>query len=209
MVSQNDVTRILQRVGEGEHDAINALFPLVYDELRRLAARHMRRERSDHTLQATALVHDVYVKLVDQNSVDWHGRTHFLAVAAQQMRRILVDHARRRAREKRGGDRQKTPAHELDAITPGPKTDILALNEAMSELESFDPRAAKIVELRYFAGMTNREIARALGVSRSTVDRSWDLARRWLYVQLHKGDTDTIRNPDDGPRTMGEGKGDL
>ena len=181
---ENEVTAILRRVDRGDHDAINALFPIVYDELRGIAAAQMRDERAGHTLQPTALVNEAYLKLVDQTKMELNGRAHFLAVAARQMRQILVDHARGRARLKRGGNRKRIDLHDADAHGQHPLSDILALDEALREFAELDEEKARVVELRYFGGMTHPEIAEALGVSRRTVDRAWDLAKRWLAAQL-------------------------
>lgn len=189
MAAKGEVTRILQRVESGDQNAVSDLLPMVYAELRQLAASYMQRERPDHTLQPTALVHEAYLKLVDQTRVNWKGRGHFFSVAAQQMRRLLVDHYRHHGREKRGGDRVKHPLREEEAVVGNREIDLIALDEALEELAKFDPERARIVELRYFGGLSNREIAAMLGVSQRTIDRGWDLARRWLFVQVHKGDT--------------------
>lgn len=179
----SEVTRLLQEFQRGNPDAAERLMPLVYDELRRLASSFMRRERSDHTLQPTALVHEAYMRLVDQRSVEWRDRSHFLAIAAQAMRRILVDHARRRGAEKRGGGNRVT-LQESMAVSEGQEVDVLALEEALHELETLDERQVRVVELRFFGGLTVEETAEALGVSAPTVVRDWRHAKAWLRRRL-------------------------
>jgi len=182
-----DITQILKAAGSGDGSAIARLMPLVYDELRALADSYLQRERSDHTLQATALVHEVYVRLVRQEDVEWKNRAHFFAVAAQAIRRILVDHARRHHRLKRGGDRQRVRL-ELDAaLTQERDLDLLALDEALDRLAHLSERQARIVELRFFGGIGLKEIAEVLGVSPRTVDGDWSMARAWLRRELSKG----------------------
>ncbi len=183
-----DVTRLLLEHREGRPNALDELIPLVYDELRRIAVRHMRRERVEHTLQPTALVNEAYVRLVDQTRVDWNGRTHFLAVASQAMRRLLIDHARGRGRDKRGGDLRRV---ELDDALEHPATfdgDVLAVHEALERLAGFDERQAKVVELRYFGGLGVDEVAEALGVSKRTVEAEWTHAKAWLQRELSRGE---------------------
>jgi RNA polymerase sigma factor (TIGR02999 family) len=175
-----------------EKVSASELMPLVYDELRRLARGFMRRERRDHTLQPTALVHEAYLKLVDQSRVDWRGRTHFRAVGARVMRRILIDHARRHASAKRGGDQQRVTLGDSlvhPADTDLDLVELLSLNEALDRLRSLDEREARVVELRFFGGLTSAEIAEVLGVSSRTVDGDWMHGRAWLKRQLTKGDT--------------------
>lgn len=182
-----DITQILKAAGSGDGSAIDRLMPMVYDELRALADSYLQRERSDHTLQATALVHEVYVRLVRQEDVEWKNRAHFFAVAAQAIRRILVDHARRHHRLKRGGDRQRVRL-ELDAaLTQERDLDLLALDEALDRLAHLSERQSRIVELRFFGGIGLKEIAEVLGVSPRTVDGDWSMARAWLRRELSKG----------------------
>jgi RNA polymerase sigma factor (TIGR02999 family) len=187
VVAMSDVTRILQRMESGDPSAADQLLPLVYDELRKLAAARMAAEMPGQTLQATALVHEAYVRLVDvdvEKAQHWNSRGHFFAAAAEAMRRILVENARKRARLKRGGDRQRL---DLDAV-PSPADeacdDLLALDEALDEFARKHPQRADLVKLRYFAGMTADEAARSLGISPSTADRHWIFARAWLYRRM-------------------------
>jgi RNA polymerase sigma-70 factor, ECF subfamily len=180
-----DVTALLLELGEGREAAREELIPLVYEELRRIAGRSFGRERSGHTLQPTALVHEVYQKLVDQQRVQWKNRNHFFAVAASLMRRILVDHARKRDAQRRGGGAERVALEEGNEVAaPGLDVDMLALDAALSELAAFDPGQARIVELRFFAGLSVVETAEALGSSRATVQRDWAMARAWLHRKL-------------------------
>lgn len=179
-----DATRELNALAAGDAAAADRLLPLVYDMLRGLAHRFLGKERADHTLQATALVHEAYLKLVDQRDVDWKGKTHFFAIGARAMRRILVDHARTRARAKRGGGAAKLSLDEGGVLSPERDTDVLALEAALEKLESQDPRQARIVELRFFGGLTVEEVAQALGVSKRTVEADWTLLRAWLRREL-------------------------
>jgi len=179
-MGRTDVTRILKQATDGDSSAVNQLLPLVYDELRALAQDYLVRERPDHTLQATALVHEAYMRLIKQEDVEWKNRTHFFAVAAQAIRRILVDHARTHKRQKRGGGRQRVELTEELAETTGSSIDLVTLDEALSELGRLDPRQAKIIELRYFGGLTLKEVAAVLDVSPRTVDGDWAMARAWL-----------------------------
>jgi RNA polymerase sigma-70 factor (ECF subfamily) len=185
-----DITALLAGMRNRDGTAESRLASLVYGELRRIAARYMRRERSDHTLQATVLVHDAYVKLMAQDK-DWQNRAHFFAVASSVMRRILVDHARGRHAEKRGGDAVKVEIDREDAhpglvFTPERSEQILALDEALSRLMILDERQFKIVEMRFFGGMTDQEIADVLEISVRTVVREWVSARAWLHAELSK-----------------------
>lgn len=183
--SMSDVTRILSKIEAGDPQASNELLPLVYDELRKLAAARMASERPDHTLQATALVHEAYVRLVDVETVKkWDSRGHFFAAAGEAMRRILVDAARRQKSLRQGGDRERHDLLELDLPQAGPSLEILSLNEAMDRLEVDHPQAATIVKLRYFCGMTIAEVAEATGVSTATVERNWSYARARLHSEL-------------------------
>jgi RNA polymerase sigma-70 factor (ECF subfamily) len=185
-----DVTRLLQDLKEGDLAAEAKLIPLVYDELRRLARRYMRHERPDHTLQATALVHEAFLRLTVQRGVSWQGKAHFFGVAAQIMRRILVDHARTRVRAKRGGGRQKVSLDEGALITEARSAELLAINESIDRLSKLDARQARIVELRFFGGLSVEEAAEVTGVSPKTVKRDWSVAKAWLYQDLftHHGD---------------------
>ena len=178
-----DVTAILQEWRQGSPEALERLMEIVYAELRRLAAQYLSRERSGHTLQPTALVHEAYVRLVDQR-VPWESRAHFFGVAAQMMRRVLVDHARSRRAEKRGGDSDRVTLSAAEGLAKTPEIDLVALDAALEKLAALDPRQARIVELRYFGGLTNEETAEALGVSVATVKREWALARAWLKGKL-------------------------
>ena len=179
-----DVTTLLVEWSGGNHNALEELTPLVYDQLRLLAARALRGERPGHTLQSTALVHEAYLKLIDQNRVQWHDREHFFAVAAQIIRRILVNYARGRKAHKRGGGQAMIALD--DSITPvqGRDVDMVALDDALETLAKMDPQQARIVELRFFGGVSIEGTARMLGVSASTVTRDWNLARAWLKREL-------------------------
>ena len=185
--SSDSVTRLLVDVRLGRRDALDRLLPLVHDELHRIAAGYMRRERADHTLQPTALVNEAYLRLVDQRDVEWRDRAHFLGVAAQLMRMILVDHARaRRAAKRAGGER--VPLDETVLVGGERDVDLLALDEALERLAALDPRLGRVVELRYFGGLTTREAAEVLGISTATVEREWATARGWLRRELTRGD---------------------
>jgi RNA polymerase sigma factor (TIGR02999 family) len=181
-----DVTQWLQRWSHGEPHALETLIPLVYEELRRLASSRLRRERADHTLGTSGLVHEAYLRLVDQRQVDWKSRAHFFAVSARVMRRVLVDYARRRRRIKRGGE-----AHRLDldvALLPGDwNMDWLVLDQALHRLSSVDAEQGRIVEMHFFGGLTLEEVASVLGISVPTVVRRWRMARAWLYRYMQDG----------------------
>lgn len=181
------ITQLLRDWSRGDRSALEALTPLVYDELRRLAASYMRRERAGHTLQNTALVHEAYVRLVDQR-VEWKSRSHFFAIAAQMMRRILVDHAKERKSAKRGSGIRPVTLDEPLRVSRQPAMDIVALDDALSALSAIEPQRAKIVELRFFGGLSNEEIAKALGISTATVQRQWAGARAWLYQEMNRSD---------------------
>jgi RNA polymerase sigma factor (TIGR02999 family) len=181
---KSEVTRLLADLEAGQPGAETELLPLVYAELRRVAAGYMRRERPGHTLQATALVHEAYIQLVDQTRVTWRNRAHFFAVAAQIMRRILVDHARAHRAQKRGGDARKLTLEEAIGVFGGRDVALEALDDALSTLCQLDPRQGRIVELRFFGGLTIDETAEVLGVSAPTVEREWRMARAWLHSQL-------------------------
>ena len=176
---------MLHEWSDGDRAALEELMPLVYDELRKQARRYLRRERPNHTLQTTALIHEAYLKLIDQKSVSWESRTHFYAVAANLMRRILVDHARTKHRAKRGGANENLPLDEAHLIITDEKTvDLIALDEALNRLAENDEQQARIVELRYFSGLTLEETADVLKVSRTTVAMDWQMAKAWLHREL-------------------------
>ena len=179
------VTRLMNEAGAGSAQAAAELLPLVYEQLRALANNNMRQERSDQTLQATALVHEAYLRLVDQTDArEWHGRWHFFAAAAEAMRRILVDRARSRGRLKRGGDRRRVSFEEMELTVDDPPEDLVALDEALDELALQHPEEAQLVKLRYFAGLTMEQAAEALGISPRTAGRDWAYARAWLYERI-------------------------
>ena len=182
-----DITQLLADVQNGRADAAPQLIPLVYDELRRLARGQMRRERPDHTLQATALVHEAYFRLVNQPERTWQTRTHFIRIAAQVMRRMLIDHARARLTAKREGGLQRVPLEEPLLFTEEQSDELLALNEALERLAQLDARQSRVVELRFFGGLTVEETAEALGTSPKTVKRDWCVARAWLHREVMKG----------------------
>jgi len=184
MVSQRDVTALLGDWSRGDRTALNQLLPLVYAELHRVAARQLRKERADHTLQPTALVHEVFIRLVDQRRVDWQNRAHFFGVAANVMRRILVDHARRHGARKRGEGVRPVPLDEAQDVVASSEMPILALEHALGRLETVDTELARIVELRAFGGLTIEEAAHVLGVSASTAKRDWRTAKAWLNREL-------------------------
>jgi len=184
MPESRDVTLLLSALTRGDEAAASKLIPLVYDELRRLAASYMRREHQGHTLQATALVHEAYLKLVEQRSVTWQSRAHFFGVAAQLMRRILIDHARGHLRQKRGGEHKKVSLDEAFVFSEQKSAELLAVNDALELLARVDSRQARVVELRFFAGLSVEEAAEVLGVSPKTVKRDWSVAKAWLYAEL-------------------------
>jgi len=183
----HEVTGLLQAWGRGDLEARENLMPLVYKELRRCAAAYLRRERADHTLQPTALVNEAYMRLVGQKRVVWQSRAHFYGVAAQMMRRVLVDHARAHHRAKRFDAGLKVTLDERIAAPASPDWDLLLLDQALDELTSIDARQGQIVELRYFGGLSESEVAAALAISRSTVTREWQIARGWLYRRVTTG----------------------
>jgi len=184
MPGNDDLPQILEQAREGDPAAADQLIQAVYAELRELTRRMMRRERAEHTLQPTALVHEAWLKLVGQRDVDWRNRAHFVAVAAQVIRRILIDHARNRASAKRGGSVDRVQFDENLAATFGASVDILALHDALELMARTHPRHAQIVESRFFGGLTIEETAASLGVSTATVERQWRFARAWLYKAL-------------------------
>lgn len=178
-----EVTRLLQCLNAGDRDAVDALVPIVYSELRKLAGHYLKSERAGHTLQPTALVHEAFLKLVEQET-QWQNRTHFFAMAANIMRRILVDYARSYTAEKRGGDVEKVVLEDAFIFVKEKPAEMLALNEALEDLAKIDPRRAKVVELKFFGGLNNEEIAQVLDVHSNTVLRDWNLARAWLKTRM-------------------------
>lgn len=182
--NQHEITELLEQWSGGNQTALDKLYPLVYEELRRLARSYMKREPKGHTLQTTALINEAYVRIVDQKSVHWQNRSHFFAISAQIMRRILVDHARRYLHAKRGGGARRVSLDEAMIVAAERSEEVLMLDEALSNLARMDPRRCQVVELRYFAGLNNQEIASVLHISENTVMRDWNLARAWLYQQL-------------------------
>lgn len=180
-----EITQILHEWSEGKREALDKLMPLVYDELHRQAARYLRRERTNHTLQTTALINEAYLKLIDQKQIVWESRTHFFALAANAMRQILVDYARKKYSQKRGGEMEKLQLDESLTVAADEKTvDLIALDEVLTRLEEIDEQQAKVVELRYFSGLSLEETAEALHISRSTAAREWSMARAWLHREL-------------------------
>jgi RNA polymerase sigma factor (TIGR02999 family) len=178
------VTGLLLEWRRGDGEALARLMPIVYDELHRIAARQLRRERSDHTLQPTAVVHEAFLKLVDMARLQWQDRVHFLAVASRLMRQVLLDHARARLTAKRGSGASAFDLFEQDAAVEPRRLDVLALDAALERLTALDPQQAQLVELRFFGGLTLQETAEVLGCSTSTVKRDWDTARTWLFREL-------------------------
>lgn len=189
MVSPINITQLLRSVSD-DPDAAEALYRHVYAELRSIAQRHLRNERPDHTLQATALVSEAYLKLIDQARVDWQNRNHFFAIASRAIRHILVDHARRRLRQKRGGGAEVLPIEFAERVpAPGQSTDLVALDDALTRLREDDPMKCEIVEMRFFGGLNNTEIADALGVSSRTIERHWRYSKAWLFRELTEGES--------------------
>ena len=183
-MTEETVTQLLARWSSGDQKAAERVLPLVYEELRRIAARQLRQERGDHTLQATAIVHEAYLRLTEQAGLEWPSRAHFFAFAAHLIRRILVDYARHRNRAKRGGPAEKITLVEVADLALEKSPDLVALDEALSGLEKIDPRKATVVELKFFGGLTLEEISAQLGISTETVSREWRRARAWLYSAL-------------------------
>ena len=183
---EKDVTQLLVAVSNGDREALDKLLPLVYDELRHLANRYLRRERPDHTLQATALVNEAYLRLVAQH-VSWQNRAHFFGVAAEMMRRILVDHARNHQAAKRGSGGVKLALDEAIGVSNEQAAELIALDEALTALAEFDPQKSRIVELRFFGGLSIEETAEVLGIGTATVIRQWRMAKAWLYHEISKG----------------------
>lgn len=182
--SPGAVTQLLHAASRGDEGAADRLFPLIYDELRALARSHMRHESPDHTLQATAIVHEAYLRLVGNDQMSWTSRAAFFQASAQAMRRILIDHARRRGRVKRGGGRRREPLDAIDLAVATDPAEVEALDRAVTRLGELDPRAAEVVQLRFYAGLSVEESAAALGISERTVKREWSFARAWLYQQI-------------------------
>ena len=185
---KQNITEILRQWSNGKREALDELMPLVYAELRRQATQYLRRERPNHTLQTTALINEAYLKLIDQRDVNWESRSHFFAIASQAMRRILVDYARTRNREKRGGAVENLPLEEALQIQAmeGRSVDLIALDEALTRLAEIDEQQARVVELRYFADLSLEATAEALHISRATVARDWSVAKAWLFRELSR-----------------------
>ena len=181
----NEITQMLIELTDGNQEVVNQILPHIYDELKRLASSYPRRERVNHTLQPTALVHEAYMKLIDQKRVQWQNRAHFFGIAAQVMRRILMDHARKHQADKRGGEAEKLPIEEEILVVSHEKSaELIALDDALQELAKIDEQKAKIVELRYFGGLSIEETAEVMGVSVPTINRQWRMAKAWLYSQI-------------------------
>jgi len=183
-IAPQDFTQLLVNWRNGDKSALDQMTPILYEELRRLARYFLAAERSDHTLQPTALVHEAYLRLVDQRAVDWQNRAHFLGVAASMMRRILINHARAHQAAKREGYAQAVALEDALGVFTNPRIDLLALNHALEELGELDPQQGKVVELRYFGGLTIEETAEVMGISAATVKREWATARLWLLQQI-------------------------
>lgn len=184
----SDITQLLIQMTDGNTEAVNQILPMIYSELRKLASSYLRRERSNHTLQPTALVNEAYLKLIDQKKVKWQNRAHFFGIAAQVMRRILLDHARKHTAEKRGGAAEVLPIEEEILVVSQEKSaELIALDEALENLAKMDEQKAKIVELRYFGGLSIEETAEVMGVSVPTINRQWKMAKAWLYGQVARG----------------------
>lgn len=183
-----DITQMLIEMTDGNTEVVNQILPLIYSELRKLASSYLRRERADHTLQPTALVNEAYLKLIDQKKVVWQNRAHFFGIAAQVMRRILLDHARKHTAEKRGGEAEVLPLEEEILVVSHEKSaELIALDEALENLAKMDEQKARIVELRYFGGLSIEETAEVMGVSVPTINRQWRMAKAWLYGQVARG----------------------
>src|SRR4026209_2527395 len=180
----DNITELLAGYARGDKEALDKLMPVVYDELRRQAARYLRRERAGHTLQTTALIHEAYVRLVDQRNVQWQNRAHFFGIAAQMMRRILVDHARTKKRAKRGGSDIKVSLDDATVTVKAQDLDVVAVDEALTRLAKIDEQQSRVVELRFFSGLTVEENAGVMGISPATVKRDWSMAKAWLHREL-------------------------
>jgi len=181
-----EISVILKDWSEGNRASADRLLSLVYDELRKIAGQYLKKEKSDHTLQPTALVHEAYMKLIDISDISWNDRAHFFAVSANIMRHILVDHARAKLAEKRGGDAQRISLEDADSLSSEPDIDLLAVDEALNELAKFDEQQSRIVELRFFGGLTIEETAHVAGISPATVKREWAMAKAWLHRKLKR-----------------------
>lgn len=192
-MSPQEVTRLLADWGKGDSSALDKLLPLVHGELRKIARRQMSQERPGHTLQATALINEAYLKLLGQEGYEWHNRAHFFAVCAQIMRHILIDHARAHAREKRGGGAMQVSLNDVAVIAREKAEHLIALDEALDSLESLDAQKAKIVELRYFGGLSIEETAEVLNISTRTVRREWQRSKAWLYRMISEGTANETR----------------
>lgn len=184
MADAPDFTELLQAHAAGDQTALERLFPKVYDELRQMARGRLRHERADHTLGATELVHEAFFRLVRLDRIDWRSRAHFLAIASQAMRNVLLDHAEHRGAQKRGGGARAVTLERIDVPNDMPTDEVIALCEALERLEKLEPRQARVVECRFFGGLSLDETAEALGVSAATVSRDWTIARAWLHAQL-------------------------
>lgn len=181
-----NITQLLVDWRNGDQEALNQLMPLVYEELRRMANYYMRNERKGHTLQTSALVNEAYLRLVDHENIQWQNRSHFFGLAAQAMRRILVDHARSRNYQKRGGGAEQVSLDEAATLAEDRAAELIALDDALQELAKFDQRKSRIVEMRYFGGLSGEEVAEALGISTATVSRDWETAKAWLLRELSR-----------------------
>lgn len=190
MSGKNDITQLLLAWHEGDRGALDDLMPIVYDELRKIAASYMRRQSPGHSLQTTALVNEAYLRLIDSRRVNWQNRTHFFAISAQLMRRVLVDFARSKNAQKRGGEGVRVTFDEAMQVPAKKGTDVAALDSALNELAKLSRRQSQIVELRYFGGLTEEEIGEMLGLSSRTVRRDWSVARAWLFRRLSEGTSD-------------------
>jgi RNA polymerase sigma factor (TIGR02999 family) len=188
--SSQEVTRLLLAWRDGDQEALEQLTPLVYGELRRMAHRFMRRERPDHTLQSSALVNEAYIRLIDCNQVDWQNRAHFFGIAAQMMRQILIDHARRHTRARRGGGLREVSFEETAVVSVERAAELIALDDALTALAAFDLSKSRIVELRFFGGLTNEEVGEVMGMSLRTIEREWRKAKAWLRRAISKGESD-------------------
>jgi RNA polymerase sigma factor (TIGR02999 family) len=182
--ASGDVTRLLQEWSNGQEQALDRLLPQIHQELRKLAASYMRKERPDHTLQPTALVNEAFLKLIDQRAVKWQNRAHFFGIAAQAMRRILVDHARAHTASKRGDGVRTVPLDDAVVIGGTVNIDVLALDEALTRLAAIDPQQSRVVELRFFGGLTMEETAEVMHISPATVGREWKMAKAWLFAEI-------------------------
>jgi RNA polymerase sigma-70 factor, ECF subfamily len=184
--SSKEVTQLLFDWGNGDQAALDKLVPIVYEELRRMAGRYMRRQNPDHTLQTSALVNEAYLRLIDQKNVQWQNRAHFFGIAAQLMRRVLIDHVRSHHYAKRGGDAVKVSLDEAAIMDQSRSPDLIALDDALNSLAAIDPQQSRIVELRFFGGLTIEETAEVLGISHATVERDWSVARAWLRREMER-----------------------